>query len=346
MTKRNQKIKKAFTIIEFMLAMSFLGLLLVAIASLSVRVLQIYQKGLVIKAVNETGKAIIDDMSNAISSSSIRNDMNPVINASGKEVELKDVLNKRSEYFKPFYDSSNTETKVQRSGIFCTPSYAFIWNTAPTIKEDREILKNSSALRNNNYYKGATGLRLLNNYFYDNYNNNTQFAKDAIAVLVIDSEGTPKSLEIPKFARIPNSDDYCKTNDDLLTPGKPYTFSNKGELSFSRTTPVNGGSVEAKGIVVKEDDFAELINQDVDDNDLAIYDLVVQPAYQSNTTLHTLYNISFIVGTVNGGININSSGDYCTGSETGDADEFTMSGFEYCALNRFDFAAIQTGQAL
>ena len=166
MTKRNQKIKKAFTIIEFMLAMSFLGLLLVAIASLSVRVLQIYQKGLVIKAVNETGKAIIDDMSNAISSSSIRNDMNPVINASSKEVELKDVLNKRSEYFKPFYDSTNTETKVQRSGIFCTPSYAFIWNTAPTIKEDREILKNISALRNNNYYKGATGLRLLNNYFY------------------------------------------------------------------------------------------------------------------------------------------------------------------------------------
>jgi hypothetical protein len=119
-----------------------------------------------------------------------------------------------------------------------------------------------------------------------------------------------------------------------------------GELSFARSTAVNSGSEVASGIVVKEDDYFELINQDADDNDLAIYDLVVQPAYQSNTTMHALYNISFILGTVNGGININSSGDYCTGSEDANIEEFSMTGFEYCALNRFDFAAIQTGQAL
>lgn len=348
MTKLNKRMKKAFTIIEFMLAMSFLGLLLVAIASLSVRVMQIYQKGLVIKAVNESGKAIIDDMTNAISASSIRNDINPTVNSISSNVTLVDILNKRSAYFKAFYDSNDSETKVQRSGIFCTPSYAFIWNTAPTIKDERELKKTSTLMRNQAAYRNRGGVYTLNEFYYSRYNLSGQYPRNSIAVMITDADGNAKSLEIPKFARIPNTGDYCQTNSNLSSLGVPYTNMDEGELAYGdHETTVNGSEV-AHGIVVKEDDYTELISQDADDNDLALYDLVVQPAYQSNTTMHTLYNISFILGTVNGGININSSGDYCTGAEDDPTDptEFTMSGFEYCALNRFDFAAIQTGQAL
>ena len=66
---------------------------------------------------------------------------------------------------------------------------------------------------------------------------------------------------------------------------------------------------------------------------------------QSESTLHTLYSISFIIATTRGGININANGDYCRSVDNPKSGEYSNQDFNYCAVNRFDFVIRQTGES-
>ena len=70
---------------------------------------------------------------------------------------------------------------------------------------------------------------------------------------------------------------------------------------------------------------------------LALYDLSsAVPAVNDNGT-SAFYSISFILGTVQGGINVMSNGNFCA-----TPDEYD-SNFDYCAINKFNFAAQANG---
>ena len=81
----------------------------------------------------------------------------------------------------------------------------------------------------------------------------------------------------------------------------------------------------------------ELINSD--EADLYIYDFTLFPATQNTITGQTFYSATFILGTMRGGINIMSNGDYC---EELASLEMTAD-FNYCAVNKFNFAMRATG---
>ncbi|MEO5950801.1 MAG: hypothetical protein ABIQ04_05115 [Candidatus Saccharimonadales bacterium] len=65
----NQGSKKGFTIIELMLSMSFVSLLLMAIAVTTIQISNIYNKGITLREVNQAGRAISDDIGRTISQS-------------------------------------------------------------------------------------------------------------------------------------------------------------------------------------------------------------------------------------------------------------------------------------
>lgn len=99
-------------------------------------------------------------------------------------------------------------------------------------------------------------------------------------------------------------------------------------------TTFKGGSIDW----LREDgegnvkEFVELLGDK--DNNLALYDLAVTgPARGSGTAF---YSISFILGTTSGGVNINATNDFCSAPQEG-------SDFNYCAINKFNFAAQATG---
>lgn len=62
-----------FTIIELMLAMTFVAGLLVAIAMTTIQISQIYTKGLTLREVNQVGRAVSDELQRSISSSTTFN---------------------------------------------------------------------------------------------------------------------------------------------------------------------------------------------------------------------------------------------------------------------------------
>lgn len=68
-SSRFKNLSKGFTLIELMLAMTFVAALLIAIALTVIQISNIYNKGLTMKEVNQVGRSISDDLVRSISQS-------------------------------------------------------------------------------------------------------------------------------------------------------------------------------------------------------------------------------------------------------------------------------------
>lgn len=127
-----KKNRSGFTIIELMLAMAFLGTMLLGIAALVMRITNIYQKGLALRAVNSTGREIISDFTRTINGAPTDVEINPAVStdASGTAVTAKSVAEAQANYFL----SVENEGK-QIAGVFCTGAYSYVWNTAENLRD-------------------------------------------------------------------------------------------------------------------------------------------------------------------------------------------------------------------
>ena len=134
--------KKGFTIIEITLAMTFLAILMVSIATLIMRVTNIYQKGLAMRAFNATGTEIIEDITRTVGAASYLVD----IHSQDAELGGNGVMEYDNNYKlveKYYYDytvyNENHNGKnfnVQYFGVLCTGDYSYIWNTARALDPD------------------------------------------------------------------------------------------------------------------------------------------------------------------------------------------------------------------
>ena len=129
--------KKGFTIIEITLAMTFLAILMVSIATLIMRVTNIYQKGLAMRAINATGTEIIEDITRTVGAASY------LVDIHSQDAELGGNDNNYKLVEKYYYDytvyNENHNGKnfnVQYFGVLCTGDYSYIWNTARALDPD------------------------------------------------------------------------------------------------------------------------------------------------------------------------------------------------------------------
>ena len=75
------------------------------------------------------------------------------------------------------------------------------------------------------------------------------------------------------------------------------------------------------------------------EDELALYDFRVFPASSSRITGHVFYSATFILATLRGGVDIFTNANYCT------AEYGTLNtDFNYCAINKFNFAMRATGE--
>lgn len=111
----------------------------------------------------------------------------------------------------------------------------------------------------------------------------------------------------------------------------PITESNKETICS-----INNGLTNNFVLPDKAKNKEILLAED-EDNPLALYDFVVQEPAVGPKGDTAYYTASFILGTVQGGININATGDFCKAPKDGGG------AFDYCAINKFNFAAQATG---
>lgn len=100
--------QNGFTLIELMLAMTFIAILLVAIAMTTIQISNIYSKGITLREVNQAGRTITDDLQRSIGSATPF-DVTPKVDAS------------------PATAASHYVVR-DGGGRLCLGDYSYVWN--------------------------------------------------------------------------------------------------------------------------------------------------------------------------------------------------------------------------
>ncbi len=138
--------KLGFTIIETTLSMAFISVLLLMTAFLIIQMLAIYQKTLMIKAVNQTSQEIIDDMTRHIKASTlVSTDAKCSLVAEGARNACRNdnafrfIFRQRTHSFGADAPGSMKNRTLPTNGIFCSGLYTFIWNTGYALNSNNNV---------------------------------------------------------------------------------------------------------------------------------------------------------------------------------------------------------------
>lgn len=295
--------KKGFTLVELTLAMAFLAILLITIAILIIRIVSIYQSGLTIRSVSSTGRQLIDDFTRSISGS-------PIVGVS-YDPDAEDAL---------FSDDFGNNDRI-------TYKYYFQKTGRAVIRPESgdEIIRDDAPLAGG----FCTGrYSYLWNTAYALQGGDEDFAGFTYSY---GDKLNPTVLTQFKLIRIPDDKrsiciDQRIGSDDKRISNKESNFTDpRGlfDLSASPNSADHYAPVELLGSA---------------EDELALYDFRIFPASSNRLTGHIFYSGTFILATLRGGVDIFTSGNYCT-EEYGTLN----TDFNYCAINKFNFAMRATG---
>lgn len=275
--------KKGFTIIELSLSMVFVGLLLVSIATVTIQITTIYQKGLAIRTVNAAGQELVDEFSRAIKTAPNKG-LTYRCNSIG--IGDTDKCTDDGAYTYIYHQDYAIATvngkpaEVPTHGVFCTGRYSYLWNTG---------------------------------YSLGNYD---LADKKATLEYTLRDSSDKQTLEDFRLIRVvDNASNLCRNH----APEYLNSNSTKFEISNLKDAPT------------------EFLTKN--DNNLVLYDLVIFRPTQHSLTMHSFYSGTFILGTTDGGVDITAAGDYCT-----EPPDNLSTDFNYCMINKFNFAIRATGE--
>lgn len=119
---------KGFTLIELMIAVAFIGGLLVAITLVILQIMSLYNKGLTLKEVDSVSRIVVRDMQQSIAASSRFSISYTETEAGGVEtIKTAKTLAEASANNADYYNNV-------AGGRLCTGDYSYIWNTGQAIK--------------------------------------------------------------------------------------------------------------------------------------------------------------------------------------------------------------------
>lgn len=132
------KNRKGFTLIELSLSIAFISILLIGIASIVIHMTSIYQKGLTLRAINEVGQQIMEDMTRAVNGASYIVDVSKADENGDGYIDDKESKEAIKTYFFEAVKNDATHKDVQRYGALCISNYTYVWNTAEVLNSDRK----------------------------------------------------------------------------------------------------------------------------------------------------------------------------------------------------------------
>ncbi|MBR2802961.1 type II secretion system protein [Candidatus Saccharibacteria bacterium] len=305
-----KKGKVGFTLIELSLSLVFVAILSIMMVLIISNTVSSYRRGITLNKVNTLGMDLVDDMRTAVQNSTAGS--------------------LTAECTKRFPDDGkhNNELATARSECKSDGGKSFVKMT----KKASVKLADGTTLNSVPVY----GVFCTGSYSY--IWNSGYFDEKTGATVINASPAEFKygdQLEVKGFRLLKIQDDsraVCRSRAVAKN-------ENTGALKYKKTNLADNNVFDiSNGFTPLAEEPVDLILEDLD-NDLAIYDLSVADPAESSTQENVFYSVSFILGTLEGGVNITTAGRSCAVPED-DANEF----FDYCAINNFTFAVQANGQ--
>ncbi|MBR1795822.1 hypothetical protein IJ765_00985 [Candidatus Saccharibacteria bacterium] len=265
--------KKGFTIAELSISIGYVAFLLIAVATLIVYSISIYQKGLTLRSVNNAGLELIDELTRTISDSS---NSYPDCNALANTTDRSRC---RSNWGNLVYGQVNTTVYIPASnetitapayGFFCTGSYSYVWNSGYVLNTD------------GTYYHSSTREGF------------TDYKQS-----IISASGT--TVQDYRLLRFNDSNREICSNAWNGSPGSYPASYATASISPDRSITVPNEVFNTK---------RELMSAS-SETQLAVYDFHVHAINYQDLTAHALYAGSFTLGTISGSVNIQTSSNTC-----------------------------------
>ena len=310
--------RNGFTLVEVALSTAFVGILSIAIVLIINDTVAAYRRGLVLSQVNTTGMDVVDDLRTAVQNSSSRSVTNDCMTFYGdmSPARAQCIADGAYNFIAVTQYSKVTildkpEANVPIYGAFCTGTYSYIWNSG--------------------YYDSTQA---------------TFAEKNVWATLTyLDASGTERSITSTTRGGVSTGKPFrlLKVRDDnravcssvVRWDSSARSFRDNYSLPYDKRIDPNF-NITGYGMI--EEEPVDLILAD-NENDLAIYELLVARPAESTTQKNIFYSVSFILGTIDGGINIRSSGQSCAPPA-----DWANENFDYCAINKFNFAIQASGE--
>lgn len=332
MQRRIKRMKRrGFTIVELSLAIAFIGVLSIIVVLVISNAISAYHRGLTLNQINTVGMDLVEDMRRAIQSS-------PGIlpkDLCRSGIESLDYSKRCEEnggdsllYFVRYIGKDKVMINGKRLegagntvpiyGAFCTGKYSYLWNSGYLFNSEVDGNQSGGLLEEYGLkLKGKIGNNVIN--------------EENFRLIKIKDEKRAICKAASKY-----NNGYLTREELRGGSGVGY---NNNTINLEETWGVGMDQVER---LLGGDDANKRGEEQQRENtkgggNLAIYDLTVDDPAKGLNTYSVFYSVSFILGTVQGGIDIMKSGDYCKAPEEYDEN------FDYCAINKFNFAAQANG---
>lgn len=301
---RQLRKKAGFTLVELSLSIAFIAVLSITIVLIINDAISTYRRGLTLNQINTTGMDLVDEIRATIQNS-------PAAAVTGRCDDI--------------YDSkSGSSWATQKANCIKNGAQKFV-----VVERLANVDGVGKAPVFGAFCTGSYSYIWNSGYF------------DAGKVPGEAAGGVSKA----EVKYMDESDDDSKTYSDFrllkIQDKKRAVCINAVKSVSSSTYPMGdiniGNTFDISGSDKVMEEPVEVLNSD-EANPLALYDFsAAAPA--SNGLNASFYSVSFILGTVQGGINVMSSGNFCAAPNDFESD----SNFDYCAINKFNFAAQANG---
>ncbi|MBQ3445297.1 prepilin-type N-terminal cleavage/methylation domain-containing protein [Candidatus Saccharibacteria bacterium] len=345
--------RAGFTLVELSISMVFVGILSVAIALIISDTIGSYKRGLTLNQINTTGMDVVDDLRTSVQNSSalaVTNDCTKYYATNAGTYDGNGNVTNNSALQKCWNDNGynfvywekRSDVRLKRSdgtydnlgsipiyGAFCTGTYSYIWNSGYFETPEAEFSEKNGGWAKLVYRYGSN-LRL----YYRSALNESGSApiNNVNGNVTISSDDRP-------FRLLKIQDTYRGVCAGVTRN------TNNSRSSFDTAYVAQGGNLPSDfNGKFNMTDYGAVVEEPVDviitdkTYDLTLYNLYVPRPEISSTQKNTFYAVSFILGTVGGGININAHGKSCAPPN----DYKNNENFDYCAINKFSFA-VQVG---
>ena len=296
--------KRGFTLIELSFSIAFISILSITIILIINDTISSYRRGITLNQINTVGMDLVDDMRAAVQNSPA----SPVISKCEELENSTARTNCQKDGARNFVSvvklgtvkiGGVSKTNVPIFGAFCTGRYSYIWNSGYFFGDDYTIT-NISEAATLTYNTGE----LVSNF---------------------------KILKVEDDTRAVCFSATVRAN------ASSYNVKRVGNTGYAREIS-NNFDITGYGIVEEEPIDILSSGEENIGNNLAIYDLTSAAPAESSAGNSLFYSVSFILGTIQGGINVQTSGNFCATPA-----DYELENFDYCAINKFNFAVQATG---